>query len=116
VVTRLAADRPVVLVVDDLQEAGSSTLAWLTFALRRVPRLLVVATVLTGGERLVSGAQVLAVGPLSRDAVAEIVGADRAGECHYALFVRGAEVIIHNAAFDIGFLDVEMRRIGKPST
>jgi DNA polymerase III subunit epsilon len=30
-------------------------------------------------------------------------------------FVRGAEVIIHNAAFDIGFLDVEMRRIGKPS-
>ena len=30
-------------------------------------------------------------------------------------FVRGAEIIIHNAAFDIGFLDVEMRRIGRPS-
>ncbi|MEO8835110.1 MAG: DNA polymerase III subunit epsilon [Caldimonas sp.] len=29
-------------------------------------------------------------------------------------FVRGAEVIIHNAAFDIGFLDVELRRIGRP--
>ena len=29
-------------------------------------------------------------------------------------FVRGAEIIIHNAAFDIGFLDVELRRIGRP--
>ncbi|MEO8924715.1 MAG: DNA polymerase III subunit epsilon [Caldimonas sp.] len=28
-------------------------------------------------------------------------------------YVRGAEVIIHNAAFDIGFLDVELRRIGR---
>ena len=30
-------------------------------------------------------------------------------------FVRGAEIIIHNAAFDVGFLDVELRRIGRPS-
>jgi DNA polymerase-3 subunit epsilon len=29
-------------------------------------------------------------------------------------FVDGAEVIIHNAAFDIGFLDMELRRIGRP--
>ncbi len=29
-------------------------------------------------------------------------------------FVRGAEIIIHNAAFDLGFLDVELRRIGRP--
>jgi DNA polymerase-3 subunit epsilon len=29
-------------------------------------------------------------------------------------FVRGAEIVIHNAAFDIGFLDVELRRIGRP--
>ena len=29
-------------------------------------------------------------------------------------FVRGAEIIIHNAAFDIGFLDAELRRIGRP--
>ena len=29
-------------------------------------------------------------------------------------FVRGAEIIIHNAAFDVGFLDVELRRIGRP--
>jgi DNA polymerase-3 subunit epsilon len=30
-------------------------------------------------------------------------------------FVEGAEVIIHNAAFDIGFLDMELRRIGRPA-
>jgi DNA polymerase-3 subunit epsilon len=29
-------------------------------------------------------------------------------------FVRGAEIIIHNAPFDIGFLDVELERAGKP--
>ena len=30
-------------------------------------------------------------------------------------FVRGAEIVIHNAAFDIGFLDAELRRIGRPA-
>ena len=29
-------------------------------------------------------------------------------------YVAGAEVIIHNAAFDIGFLDKELERLGKP--
>ncbi len=29
-------------------------------------------------------------------------------------YLRGAEVIIHNAAFDIGFLNQELRRIGRP--
>lgn len=28
-------------------------------------------------------------------------------------YCRGAEVIIHNAAFDIGFLDAELKRVGK---
>jgi DNA polymerase III subunit epsilon len=30
-------------------------------------------------------------------------------------FVRGAEIIVHNAAFDIGFLDAELRRISRPA-
>ncbi len=30
-------------------------------------------------------------------------------------FVSGAEIIIHNAAFDIGFLNAEMRRLGRPA-
>jgi DNA polymerase-3 subunit epsilon len=29
-------------------------------------------------------------------------------------YVQGAEVIIHNAAFDLGFLDAELRRLGRP--
>ena len=29
-------------------------------------------------------------------------------------YLRGAELIIHNAAFDVGFLNEELRRIGKP--
>ena len=29
-------------------------------------------------------------------------------------FLSGAEVIIHNAAFDVGFLDAELRRLGRP--
>lgn len=29
-------------------------------------------------------------------------------------FVRGARLIIHNAPFDIGFLDEELRKLGKP--
>jgi len=30
-------------------------------------------------------------------------------------FVRGAEIIIHNAPFDIGFLNAELERIGMPA-
>ena len=29
-------------------------------------------------------------------------------------FVAGAEIIIHNAGFDVGFLDEELRRLGRP--
>ena len=29
-------------------------------------------------------------------------------------YVAGAEVIIHNAAFDVGFIDAELRRVGRP--
>ena len=35
--------------------------------------------------------------------------ADRIGE-----FVSGAELLIHNAPFDLGFLDAEHRRLGRP--
>jgi DNA polymerase-3 subunit epsilon len=29
-------------------------------------------------------------------------------------FVAGAEIIIHNAGFDVGFLNEELRRLGRP--
>ena len=38
--------------------------------------------------------------------------ADIAGE--FVDFVRGAELIIHNAGFDIAFLDHELGRLGEP--
>ena len=30
-------------------------------------------------------------------------------------FCEGAEIVIHNASFDVGFLDAELARLGKPS-
>lgn len=30
-------------------------------------------------------------------------------------YCRGAEIVIHNAAFDVGFLNEELRRLGKPA-
>jgi DNA polymerase-3 subunit epsilon len=30
-------------------------------------------------------------------------------------FVRGAEIVIHNAAFDVGFMDAEFTRLGRPA-
>ncbi|MEZ5648997.1 MAG: DNA polymerase III subunit epsilon [Burkholderiaceae bacterium] len=33
----------------------------------------------------------------------------------FVAFVDGAELLIHNAPFDIGFLDAEMRRLDKPA-
>jgi DNA polymerase III subunit epsilon len=30
-------------------------------------------------------------------------------------FVRGAEIVIHNAAFDVGFMDAEFERLGRPA-
>ncbi|HQC94591.1 MAG TPA: DNA polymerase III subunit epsilon, partial [Aquabacterium sp.] len=30
-------------------------------------------------------------------------------------FLRGADVVIHNAAFDVGFLNAELKRVGQPA-
>ncbi len=30
-------------------------------------------------------------------------------------YVKDAEIVIHNAAFDVGFLDAELRRIDRPA-
>jgi DNA polymerase-3 subunit epsilon len=32
----------------------------------------------------------------------------------FLAYIQGAEVIIHNAPFDIGFLNAELKRVGKP--
>ena len=34
----------------------------------------------------------------------------------FMVFVKGAELIIHNAPFDVGFIDAELKRLGHPVT
>jgi DNA-binding SARP family transcriptional activator len=80
-VTRAGDGRPTVLLVEDLHLAGSGTVAWLEFARRRCRRVVLVATSRPGGPTL-AGATSVTVGPLDLDDVAELVGAERAGELH----------------------------------
>lgn len=80
VLARLAADRCVVLVVDDAHLAGQPLADWLAYVLRRRLALLVVL-----GARPEEGPPLpttdqVGVGPLDRAQVAEIVGADRADD------------------------------------
>jgi DNA polymerase III subunit epsilon len=48
----------------------------------------------------------------------DLVGKPRFGEIadEFIEFVRGSVVVIHNAAFDLGFLDSELTRARKPDT
>lgn len=82
VVERAAAGRPVVLVVDDVHLAGDVTQAWLTYAVRRGPRLLVVATRRPGIGVTLRADGSLLLGPLDIRAAAELVGEERAPELH----------------------------------
>ena len=86
VVERSGGERPAALVVEDLHHAGAGLLAWLAFARRRGRHTLVVATTRPGGARGLAATHHLRLGPLDRDAVAEIVGSDRAD----ALYARSA--------------------------
>jgi DNA-binding SARP family transcriptional activator len=82
--TGLARSRPLLVVLDDLHEAGASTVELLHFALRwdaRAP-LLVVATVRSDeaesvNEHLPSGATTVAVSGLTEEAIRSL--AERAG-------------------------------------
>lgn len=69
------------LVIEDLHDAGRSTLAWVAFARRRARDLLVVATSRATTD-LPPATSIVDLGPLDVDAVAEVVGADRAHEVH----------------------------------
>ena len=89
VLRRIAARSPVLLVLDDLQVAGLSTLDALHFIVRRAgdARLLVLATLRTEESqealsRLSDLAERVDVGPLAPEAVASLAAA--AGQHHLA--------------------------------
>ena len=89
VLRRMAARSPVLLVLDDLQVAGLSTLDALHFIVRRAgeARLLVLATLRTEESqealsRLSDLAERVDVGPLAPEAVASLAAA--AGQHHLA--------------------------------
>ncbi|HUP87346.1 MAG TPA: AAA family ATPase [Acidimicrobiales bacterium] len=82
VIGRLADGRPVVLAIDDLHLAGTSTLAWLAFSVRRTQRLLAVVATRPTAEPLVQADVTLSLGPLDLEATASLVGKVRAAELH----------------------------------
>ena len=81
-VLRLAGERVVVVVIDDMHLAGDSTLAWLRFARRRPARLLLVTTGRPTRDMRLDVARTIGLEPLDLDATAAIVGVDRAPELH----------------------------------
>lgn len=84
-VVRAGDSRPTVLVLDDLHAAGTSTLEWLRFAVRRGagrPLLVIVAWRSGEGSPLELPGPVLELGPLDEEAVAAVVGRDRAAALH----------------------------------
>ena len=79
-----AADRgPLVLVVEDVHLAGTSTIEFLGFAARRASNALVVMTTRASGA-VFRDAEVLELGPLDLPAVIALVGEERADD----LFAR----------------------------
>lgn len=78
VVDRVGEHLPTVLVIEDLHVATSGTLAWLSFAPRRSRQTLLIATTRPGGAKGLDASRQLRLGPLGLDAIAELVGPDRA--------------------------------------
>ncbi len=81
-VSRAGDGRPVVVVIEDLHGAGGGTRAWLAFAGRRCRRTLLVVTTRPGGAKDLEATNTIRLGPLDRVAVAELVGAERAGSLY----------------------------------
>lgn len=80
VVERLAASRPIVIAIEDVHLAGTSTLTWLQMALRRGKRTLVVITQRPEGGGSLAGVARLDIGPLEVDAVRDWLGSTRAAD------------------------------------
>jgi DNA-binding SARP family transcriptional activator/tetratricopeptide (TPR) repeat protein len=81
VIDRIGDGTPTVLIIEDLHVATGGTLAWLGFARRR-SGVLLVTTTRPGGARGLDATVRLRLDALDREAVAELVGAERADAVH----------------------------------
>ncbi|HWB67782.1 MAG TPA: AAA family ATPase [Mycobacteriales bacterium] len=88
VVNRLAADRPVALLVDDVHLADASTVRWLELAGHRGRGVLVVAARRADGADLSVSAQRVVLGPLEEAAAADACGLDPASERFRQIYAR----------------------------
>lgn len=82
VLSRLAAQRPLVLAIDDVHQADPSTISWLGLLAQRCTHLPILAVVARrpGDSSGIHGARRVNLEPLDRGAAALIVGADRVDE------------------------------------
>jgi DNA-binding SARP family transcriptional activator len=82
--TRLATDTGLLVVIDDFQYAGDSTRDWLRYFQRRAggARMLVVVSTRPDRSGELDPDRIIGLGPLSLAAAAEIVGAGRADELY----------------------------------
>jgi DNA-binding SARP family transcriptional activator len=71
VVERLG-DGPIVVIIDDIHHGGTSTYEWLSFALRRGRRLMLVLTSRPDGAAL-AGADEIVLGPLDDESVRSLL-------------------------------------------
>jgi DNA-binding SARP family transcriptional activator len=93
VLRRAAGARALVLVVDDLHQAAPGTAEFLSYAYRRIPRVLVLAARRPEPGPDLPSAQRIVLGPLSEADVVALVGPERGPAVHarsggHPLFVR----------------------------
>jgi tetratricopeptide (TPR) repeat protein len=81
-VTRCRDGGPVVVLLEDLHVAASSTWSWLEFARHRSPGVLYILTSRRAAGSTRGAVTTVRLGPLSPDEVAELVGPGRATELH----------------------------------
>ena len=84
VCVRAGQDGPAILVLDDVHAADPATLSWLSFVRRRSAGspLLVVVTARPDRGDHVHAVRRIDLGPLDLEAVAEVVGPDRASDLY----------------------------------
>ena len=81
-VTRTADGGPVVLVIEDLHQAGPSTVGWLAFARHRCPGTILLVTSRSRDLGPLGDGLTIRLAPLTVEEVADLVGAERAAELH----------------------------------